>query len=46
MANPTGPTQAEHAQQAEVKSLPTSNMTPAPMPANTQPQPEPQPQQQ
>ena len=35
MANPSGPTQPEHAQQAEIKSLPTTNMTPAPMPANT-----------
>lgn len=50
MANPMGPTQPEHAQQAEIKSMPTTNMTPAPMPANAgqpeQPQPQqPQPQQ-
>jgi hypothetical protein len=51
MANPMGPTGVEQRpQQAEIKSMPTTNMTPAPMPANApapeQPQPQPQPQQQ
>jgi len=44
MAQPMAPTQVQQSQQAEIKSLPTTNMTPAPMPANAPAQPEPQPQ--